>query len=257
MHIKRWILFFIILLIPLFVLAESTEEKVKVAEGVKYYRTDTILSNSAVMRAANLGEVSSLTTEITEEEYNNVDTTSSNSIEPRGLISYETETTYKKLTTTMYQRGTYYFVYQATLDWKKIPSTRSYDIIAIGFLATVEVDGIVNLTQTYCRSATDCNNSNGYWQDSYLNGAAAVFHLPSGTLTSLRQVIDFDVVKYDSSDTITYQVAAGDYSHATSSISYDNAKKFYVDCGGIRLNSSVESYYDEIDTADAIWRGTW
>ena len=60
-----------------------------------------------------------LSEEITEEEYNSVDTSTDNTISPRGLISEAVETTYKRLATTMYS-GTRLFTYETTLNWKLI-----------------------------------------------------------------------------------------------------------------------------------------
>lgn len=254
MQARRWVLFFILLLTPFFVKAE-TEERVKVAEDIKYFKTTTVLSNSEVMRAGNLGEVSSLTTEITEEEYNSVDTSTANTNSSRGLISHEIETTYKRLATTMYS-GSIYFTYVTTLNWKLIPSTRSYDIIGIGHYATVQIDGNVRFDQNYCRSANDCYNSTSYYGPTFVNGAAAMFKVPSGTLTSLEQIIEIDVEKAVDY-TIYEQIAVGDYSHATSSISYSNAQNFHIDCGGVRLDSSIEDYYDDIGETTATWTGSW
>lgn len=255
MQVKRWLIFSLVFFLPFIVKAE-TEELEKVAETVKYYKTVIILSNSEVMRSANLGEVSSITTEITEEEYNNVDTSTVNNDNARGLISETIETTYKKLATTMYYNyGDYR--YRATLDWKLIPSTRSYDIIGIGHYATVKLLGNIDFNQIYCRSSSECYDSTSYIGLSFTNGGAAIFKIPSGTVKSLKQILEFDVEKTNSSATITQQLAVGDYAHATSSISETNARKFYVDCGGINLQSSIEDYYDDIATADATWTGTW
>ena len=47
------------------------EEKEVVAQTTKYYKTVTIYNNSGVLRNANMGEMSSLTTEVTKEEFDN------------------------------------------------------------------------------------------------------------------------------------------------------------------------------------------
>lgn len=255
MKLKRWLIFSLAFFLPIMVNAEEGKLE-KVAGSVKYFKTVTILSNSEVMRNSNLGEVSSITTEITEEEYNNVDVSAANN-NSRGLVTETTETTYKRLGVDMYKYNSYYYHYTATLDWKLIPSTRSYDIIGIGYYADVVPDGLVNFTQEYCRSASECYETTSYWTDTFDNGAAAMFKVPSGTLTSLNQRLDIDVEKVNPNSTIYHQLAVADYSHATRSISYSNAQRFYVDCGGINLNSAIEDYYDDISTADATWTGTW
>lgn len=257
MAVKKYLLFTIMLLVPFIVSAEN-EEMELVAENVKYYRTVTVLNNSEVMRNSNLGEVTSFTTEVTEEEYNSVDVDSyNNSNNSRGVSEEIIETTYKKLHTTIYTHYSIYR-YKATLDWKLIPSTRSYDIIGIGHYATVKISGEVDFLQSYCRSnrASDCYEGTTYYSKSGRNGSGAMFKIPSGTLTSVRQVVEFDVEK-NISGNVTSQLAVGDYSHATSSINIFDAENFSVDCSGIILDSAIEDHYDTIPSSDAYWTGTW
>lgn len=255
MSLKK-MLFFVLLLFPILVAAAEDEGEV-VAIAEKYYKTVTILNNSEVMRAANLGEMSSITTEITKFEYDSaqVEESSNNNIRSN-VISETTETTYKKLTTTISQYADLY-LYKSVLTWKNIPSTRSYDIMGIGFYASVKVFGSIYLKQDYCTSDDSCFESTSFYNEVGDNGAGAMFYLPSGSLSSLKQTLEVEVEKTNSSSTIVTQVAVGDYSHATSSISYSNAKKFYVDVGGINLDSSIEGYYDSISAARATWTGTW
>lgn len=256
MKLKKWMLFSLILMIPFLVYAED-EEMEKVAETKKYFKTITILSGSNVTRNSDLGEVTSITTEITEEEYNNADIEQNETQNnQRGITSETIETNYKLLTTTMYKRNDYYFHYKTTLTWKTIPATRSYDIIGIGFLNTIIPEEYPTFVETYCRSSSECYETTSYYLYNGSNGVGVMFKVPTGTLTKLEQVLEFDVEKANSG-TLIYQLAVGDYSHATSSISYDNAKKFTVDTSGINLNSSIEAYYDVITEAESEWTGTW
>ncbi len=254
MQRKLFVFLFMLMLIPLSVSADSNDNGRVVAQTTKYYRTVSILSNSEVKQRTSLGEVSSFTTEITQEEYDNFNPSTEDSIHPRSGATIETN--YKRLTTTIYEYRNY-FNYEATLTWKNIPKVRSFDIIAIGHYNNVTNDGGVNFTQTQCYSANNCDDNIGYTNIEGVNGSAAVFSLPTGTLTSLEQVMDFDVVKTNSNSTITYQEAVGDYSHATSTISYTNAQRFTVNLLGINLNSSITSYYDTTPEATAYWEGTW
>lgn len=245
------ILFFVLLLVPFLVFAENDHEEI-VAENIKYYKTVTILNNSNVMKTANLGEMSSITTEISKLEYDSVPDEEVAS--PYANVGVET--TYKKLSITISKFGSLY-LYRAILDWKRIPSTRSYDIMGIGYYASVKPYSTIYLKQNYCTSSSSCYETTSFYQKVGANGAGAMFYLPSGTLTSLKQTLEVEVTKTNSSSTIVSQLAIGDYSHATSSISYSNAKKFSVDTGGIRLESSIENYYDSIGYASATWNGTW
>lgn len=255
MSFKKIILL-LILLIPIFVSAEEDEGRI-VASEEKYYKTVTILNNSSVLQRANLGEMSSITTEITKEEYDNAPVENySNARTSDDYTDMTVETTYKKMKSTIRE---YYgdYRYKNVLTWKNIPSTRSYDIIAIGYYASVQPSGNVFFEQDYCTSSDSCYTTSSYYQYNGANGSAAVFYLPSGTLTSLEQSLRIDMVKTNSSATLVSQVAAADYAHATSSISYSNAKKFTVNIGGIQLNDSIEDYYDTISVARASWEGEW
>lgn len=255
MAVKKYLLFTIMLLVP-FIVSAETDEMELVAENVKYYRTVTVLNNSEVMRNSNLGEVTSFTTEVTEEEYNSVDVDSYNNSNNSRSVSEEIiETTYKKLHTTIYTHYSLYR-YKATLDWKLIPSTRSYDIIGIGHYATVKISGEVDFLQSYCRSSSSCSQDTTYYSTSGRNGSGAMFKIPSGTLISLQQVIEFDVEK-NITGNVTSQLAVGDYSHATSSINIFDAENFSVDCSGIILDDAIEDHYDTIPSSDAYWTGTW
>ena len=256
MSLKKIILC-LILLVPIFVSAEEDEGRI-VAEEEKYYKTVTVLNNSSVLQRANLGEMSSITTEITKFEYDSapVENYNGNARSTGESTDITIQTTYKKMKSTIRE---YYgaYRYKNVLTWKNIPSTRSYDIIALGYYASVKPIDSVFFEQDYCTSSDSCYTSSSYYEYNGANGSAAVFYLPSGTLTSLEQSLRIDMEKTNSSSTIVSQVAAADYSHATSSISYSNAKKFTVDTGGIRLNDSIESYYDSIGVARASWEGEW
>ena len=63
---------------------------------------------------------------------------------PRGTV----ETTYKKVVSTL-SKNSNYFRYKISVTWKNIPSTRSYDIIGIGFLGSVKVRNDLNFIQEY------------------------------------------------------------------------------------------------------------
>lgn len=223
-----------------------------VAETTKYYKTVTILNNSEIMTAAGMGELSSLTTEISKEEYMNAPTED-------GISPYASVTTeYKKLTSTISKYSTQHYQYKVTLDWRNMPATRSYDIIGVGFYASVSLAASPDFNQSYCNTDGNCYSQNvGHYSYRGNNGYGAMFQLPSGSLSSLSQSISVLVSKTNSSSTIIEQIAAGDYSHAQKTVSYSNAKDFFVSSGGIVLGSGIYSSYDAMNTATAKWTGTW
>lgn len=258
MKIKNSVLAFIILFITCIATvnaeAITNEDEVVnevVAETTKYYKTVTILNNSEIMTVAGMGELSSFTTEITKEEYENAD---SDGISPQASVT----TNYKKLTSTISKFSSYYYEYSASLTWRNIPKTRSYDIIGVGYYASVKLAGGIEYNQSYCNVDGNCYSENaGYYNYRGSNGYGAMFHLPSGSLTSLSQSISILVEKTNPDSTIIEQLCAADYSHAQKTVAYSVAKNFAVDPGGIKLLGDNYSYYDSIDTADAVWRGTW
>jgi len=232
------IILLIILLIPYYINAEEQT----IATGVKYYKTVSILPY-------NSEYIESTTYEISEEEYNRADD------EPdRNNVIIET--TYKKLSVTITQSINSY-KYKAKLHWKKIPKVRSYDIMSLGYYASVTPSIDPEFKQEYCNVDGNCYETHTHYLKTSTTGLGAMFHLPSGNLSSLDQTFQVIVVKANSNATIIRQRATADYSHATKTISYNNAKKFDADIGGISLDSTILTYYDGISIAETTWNGTW
>jgi len=239
---KVLIVLFVLLCIPITVLANNSSYEL-IAETTKYYRIETSIENN--------GKTNSIAYEISKEEYENADIVEN--VKGPGNV----ETTYKSMTTTITSYGNYYR-YKNILSWKIIPSTRSYDIIGIGFLSTVKVhNNTTHFEQYYCYTNGGCNTTTTNYPQIFSNGAGTSFALPSGDLRVLKQTFYFDVEK-NTNNTITSQSAYGDYSHATSSISLFNSTLYSVNSyGGIVLDSSITGYYDSIDEAEATWTGSW
>lgn len=212
----------------------------------KYYKTITYNNIFATHSTFN-NDLNTKTIEITKEEYDNF---SPSNINPLSTI----ETTYKKLTTTISQIGPYYS-YRADLTWKNFPSTRSYDIIGIGFSSGVKIRSGLRYSTYYCISGSGCKTITANYPQTFTNGAGTSFKLPEGNLTELKTSLYFDVEK-SNNNTLTYQLASGDYSHATSKVTIDQSKKYFVDSRGINLQG-VSSSYDAIDSAKTEWYGNW
>ena len=254
---QRFIFMFVIMLIiPFIVSAETTEEKEIVGQTIKYFRTDTIINNSSVMRSANMGELSSITVEVTKEEFD--------SAEPIGPITgneryVQTETTYKRLTTTISKFGQYYD-YETNLYWKNIPKVRSHDIISIGHYNDVELydDTMVGFNSDYCLASGLCYTSVARTEVKTQYGTAVVFSLPTSSLTSLEQTLYF-TVKKAVSWTITEQIAAGDYAHATKTVSSSvAANNITPNITGLFIDPDIEDeYYDTTPAAIVEWNGSW
>lgn len=252
-------MFVMILILPFIVNAKQNDDEfVTVAKTTKYFKTVSIYNNSSIMREANLGEMSSLTTEITKEEFDNAETTTEPVAPLSGNFNDQTETTYKRLTTTIETDATYYR-YTTNLYWKNMPKVRSYDIIAIGHYNDVELYNTSQIMffQDYCENAYSCFTSSTGTDVIKEYGTAEVFHLPNESIISMEQTLAF-TVKKRANYLVDYQVAAGDYAHATKAItSAFAAQNFGLGVGGLVIYNAIYDYYDTTPAAIAYWEGTW
>lgn len=248
---KNFILAFVVasimLVFPILVNAETVTDDY--VETTKYLKTVTHYGNNFLL-SNNIN--SSMTYEVSENEYNNTGDKPIITRDASGAV----ETTYKRMTVSIAKNGSYYR-YKNILVWKTIPSQRSYDIIGIGFYSNLKLHSSVNFIQEYCYSGGSCTSSTSHNPQTFTAGAGTTFKLASGSLSTLKATIYFDLEKKTSA-TLVSQDAYGDYSHATSSISLANAKKYsVVGSSGIVLDSSITSYYDSMGCAHAHWTGTW
>lgn len=178
-----------------------------------------------------------------------------NNILTFGLQPGYIETASKKMTTTIVLINDKYR-YKVSLEWKKIPSTRSYDIIGIGIDNSVKIASALTFQQNFCYSSSSCSSSIVHTEKFTSTGATATFQIPTQTIVSLSSYLYFNVSK-NTNSIIAELKAYGDYAHATKGISKSNANNHSINRGGIILDSSVSSYYDSMDKAQAIWTGSW
>ena len=249
---KKNVLILLLLLLMILPIGVSAESEV-LSSVTKYYKTINVINNENSMYSI-YKQMKPYTIEISKEEYEN--NQESSKIIPFSVTNGYTETNYKKMTTSISKNGTTYR-YKVVLEWKTMPSTRSYDIIGIGFPSSVKPESSVSFLQNYCYTNGNCNTETVYTPYTGTYGVGASFSLPVGSLSSLKETLYVDMEKTNSSSTIIKQYAYGDYSHATKTISYPNAKKYTVESGGIILNSTITNYYDSINTANATWTGNW
>ncbi len=251
---KKIIFFMLLFVAPFIVNAKICEiENIEHNEIVKYYKTVSMINNDNIQIIGILPQSYSI--EISKEEYEKYNPELEydlNSVK----VGY-TETNYKKMTTTITKINDTMFRLKVILDWKTMPSTRSYDIIGIGFPATVTATDLTYFSQNYCLSNGNCSQRTSHSLYIGAYGVGASFSLPAESITSLSQSFSVDIKKTNSSNTLTSLNVSGDYSHAQKIISQKNAKKYKVDLTGISLDSSISSYYDSINSAVATWTGTW
>lgn len=239
---------FIILIMPTcHVKAEKiNNELIPVAQTEKYYKT--VVNNNSFYSIQGNNNINNYTVEITKEEYDSA-------FINNNLDSATVETTYKKLVSTIYQNGSKYR-YKAELTWKNFPSTRSYDIIGIGYYPSVTINTGPYFSLYYCKTDGNCYTTTSHYPQTFTAGAGASFKLPTGSLTQLVATLYFDVVKTNNVP-VYGQIAAADYSHAVSTVTSDQSKDYTIGAGGISLGSSISSKYDSMSAATATWTGTW
>lgn len=243
---------FAIAVSPSFVNAKELK-KVKLAESEKYIKTTTIMDAAAMYAYSSntVNRAESYSEEVTEEEYNSAQT--------RDLVlqgSSYVETTYKKMTTAIWDIGGAY-QYVNLLHWKIMPQIRSFDIIAIGFPNSVKVSGTPLYSQTYCLSSDgNCYTSNSFAPKVEVRGGSGLFKVMGESITVCDITLWFNIEK-NTTATIHTLYAYGDYSHATTPLSYESAHNFTVDSGGIQLGSSISDYYDSIPTTDVTASVNW
>lgn len=205
-----------------------------VARNNKYYKTIYTNLNG-----------DSYSMEITKDEYDN-----QSLMNPRGTVNTE----YKNMVSII-SKLTNSFRYKVSVNWNKLPSKRSYDIIGIGFSDYVKISGLVQFSYTYADSNGNYTTTSlNYGKKNTSTGGSAVYKIPD-TLYSLSAVLYYDVVK-DTSSTITQLQMCGDYSHATSNVSSSTAANHGISIAGISLGTNI-SYYDAIPCAISSWIGTW
>ncbi len=202
------------------------------------------------------GITNSETYEITQEEYEMGENENISF-----FASGTSETTYKRLTASINSssNGNNYKTYRAYLYWKTMPATRSHDIMSMGFDSTiVDPTAPQDFSQLYTINGITYVSDDAYIKE-FNNGLGTVFQLPtSKSVITLCQDMTFEVTKLNQSTTITSQYGAGDYAHATETVSATSANNNYMaGSGGLTLYSAITNKYDSMQSADVYWTGTW
>lgn len=240
----------LLLVVPFAVHASEDEGFYVVASETKYYKT--IHYAPEVSTFSTDSNDLYKTVEISKDEYDAAEA-DDNVAEPYDSTSITTE--YKYMETSILANGSYYR-YKNILVWQKYPKTRSYDIMSIGYPSNVKPRIGGTFTQYYCVYGGSCTTERNGSFLNFDNAIGVSFALPTGTLSSLKQTLYFDVKKSEEG-TITAQAATGDYAHAQKTSSLTEAKKYVASTYGIVLATSVSSKYDNTPEAHVYWEGTW
>lgn len=216
-----------------------------VSQETKYYKTTYPTTR---LYTTN---VTPITEEITKEEYDTI----GNQLTRGTTTSFET--TAKKITTTISEVSGKYR-YNISTNWKTMPPVRSYDLIGIGFNNNVKLSGKTTFAQVFCVTSqvATCSSTTAHSLKNTSTGIGASFVLKSGEYKIITVGLYFDVAK-NTSSTITSQIAAGHYIHATSTVPYDPINSISLGNYGIIIDGSMKPYYEFIDPVKSTWSGSW
>lgn len=199
----------------------------------KYYKTEIDHLNNVVTN-----------TEVTENEFNNYNP----NVQTLSVSNF-VETQYKKLSLTLSDNHNGYGDIFVGLLWKMIPSTRSFDVIAVRYVGMTDVDGTqigrqiwgTNGNYTYVNYGWNGTNINR--QD---NGFGISMNITNdSTINYLENYIE-SAVEF----TGNFQWAGASYQHATSNTTLAQSKSYTLAENGkngvILFTGNIGEKYDNM-----------
>ena len=199
----------------------------------KYYKTEIDHLNNVVTN-----------TEVTENEFNNYNP----NVQTLSVSNF-VETQYKKLSLTLSDNHDGYGDIFVGLLWKMIPSTRSFDVIAVRYVGMTDVDGtqwgrqIWGTNGNYSYVEYGWNGTNINRQD---NGFGISMNITNdSTINYLENYIE-SAVQF----TGNFQWAGASYQHATSNTTLAQSKSYTLAEDGkngvILFTGNIGSKYDNM-----------
>lgn len=159
------------------------------------------------------------------------------------LFAISHETDYKILRFIKYGNNVTLY-----LNWKKIPATRSYDVMAVR-LENSTLREVVSCQQTY-KLNNQVYNSNVSFK-ILTNGFGASFKLPEGNITELEEYIEF---KYNGTGNGTIY---GTYQHAQKSLTLAESRSYTISSIGLGKvlkfsNNTISDKFDKMTGIDIV-----
>ena len=199
----------------------------------KYYKTVIDHLNNVVTN-----------TEVTENEFNNYNP----NVQTLSVSNF-VETQYKKLSLTLSDNHNGYGDIFVGLLWKMIPSTRSFDVIAVRYVGMTDVDGtqwgrqIWGTNGNYSYVEYGWNGTNINRQD---NGFGISMNITNdSTINYLENYIE-SAVEF----TGNFQWAGASYQHATSNTTLAQSKSYTLAENGkngvILFTGNIGEKYDNM-----------
>ena len=229
------------------------------SEDEIYYMTEEIFDENKNLDATLLVQTkkyyktvyptygNSYTVEVTEDEYYNHENNTLGQV----------ETTYQIVNSTISANGSMYR-YKVTMSWTNIPSVKSYDVIGIGFNGNIHINNSSStFYHMYTTSSNNTTTSYTYYDKLYSStGGTATYKLPSSFVGG-SAIYYFNVAKDSGAGTITSLNMCGDYGHASSTVTGNQAASHSIDISGINFAGTVVSKFDEIPCATSYMGVNW
>lgn len=199
----------------------------------KYYKTEIDHLNNVVTN-----------TEVTENEFNNYNP----NVQTLSVSNF-VETQYKKLSLTLSDNHNGYGDIFVGLLWKMIPSTRSFDVIAVRYVGMTDVDGTqwgrqiwgTNGNYTYVNYGWNGTNINR--QD---NGFGISMNITNDSTINYLENYIGSAVEF----TGNFQWAGASYQHATSNTTLAQSKSYTLAEDGkngvILFTGNIGEKYDNM-----------
>ena len=199
----------------------------------KYYKTEIDHLNNVVTN-----------TEVTENEFNNYNP----NVQTLSVSNF-VETQYKKLSLTLSDNHDGYGDIFVGLLWKMIPSTRSFDVIAVRYVGMTDVDGTqwgrqiwgTNGNYTYVNYGWNGTNINR--QD---NGFGISMNITNDSTINYLENYIGSAVQF----TGNFQWAGASYQHATSNTTLAQSKSYTLAENGkngvILFTGNIGEKYDNM-----------
>lgn len=199
----------------------------------KYYKTVIDHLNNAVTN-----------TEVTENEFNNYNP----NVQTLSVSNF-VETQYKKLSLTLSDNHDGYGDIFVGLLWKMIPSTRSFDVIAVRYVGMTDVDGtqwgrqIWGTNGNYSYVEYGWNGTNINRQD---NGFGISMNITNDSTINYLENYIGSAVEF----TGNFQWAGASYQHATSNTTLAQSKSYTLAENGkngvILFTGNIGEKYDNM-----------
>ena len=199
----------------------------------KYYKTEIDHLNNVVTN-----------TEVTENEFNNYNP----NVQTLSVSNF-VETQYKKLSLTLSDNHDGYGDIFVGLLWKMIPSTRSFDVIAVRYVGMTDVDGtqwgrqIWGTNGNYSYVEYGWNGTNINRQD---NGFGISMNITNDSTINYLENYIGSAVEF----TGNFQWAGASYQHATSNTTLAQSKSYTLAENGkngvILFTGNIGEKYDNM-----------